>query len=351
MLRNLKRMTVIGLSCMLVMPALVGGASAPAAAKSKKGAFDFVDLKKVPKPKISGGQIIKGLEELVEKYPLRQSILRDTPVGSNIQVSDFLAEEARKNGFKTRVIEYEGAGQAGKTIRVVEAVKEGTEKPDEWIAFIAHYDTVASAGFTIQGAYDDGTGTNMLRYFGKAFSKIKTKRSIALLWFDAEETGLTASQKYVSELPKNVEIHAAMGFDMVGIGYPARYCICVYHGPVDAPLAMPILDYVNFDFLEFPEGDGGPGASQKWPMGTEPHVCSCGPNIRNSDESNFAEAGFFSLRWTGMRTASDYPGYHQPWDTVEFMEQVAGSRENLEQGTENTFNSAYYTTFVLDNLP
>jgi hypothetical protein len=56
------------------------------------------------------------------------------------------------------------------------------------------------------------------------------------------------------------------------------------------------------------------------------------------------------MRWTGMRTASDYPGYHQPWDTIPFMELVAGSRENLEQGTENTFLSAYYTTLVLDHL-
>jgi hypothetical protein len=79
-------------------------------------------------------------------------------------------------------------------------------------------------------------------------------------------------------------------------------------------------------------------------------VCNCGPNIRNSDESSFAAAGIFTLRWTGMRTASDYPGYHFPWDTVPFMEQVAGGRENLEQGTENTFVSAYYTTLLLDSI-
>jgi hypothetical protein len=32
------------------------------------------------------------------------------------------------------------------------------------------------------------------------------------------------------------------------------------------------------------------------------------------------------------------------------MEVVAGGRENLEKGTENTFLSAYYSTFVVDNL-
>jgi hypothetical protein len=176
-------------------------------------------------------------------------------------------------------------------------------------------------------------------------------RSIALLWFDGEEQGLLASDIYAEQLKeKGQKITAAFGFDMVGIGYPARYCICVYHGPLDAGLAVPIIDYVNEDFLKFPMGNGGPTAAEKWPLGTEGHVCNCGPNIRNSDESNFAERGYFSMRWTGMRTAADYPGYHQPWDTVQFMELVAGGRATLEEGTENTFLSAYYTAFVIDNL-
>jgi hypothetical protein len=336
------------LACLLVAPLV--GSGVPVAAKGKP---KFADLNGVPKPKITGAEIIAGLEDFVDRYPVRQHVLNDTPIGDNVPEDEFLAEEARESGFKTRIIEYENASSTGNTVRVIEAVKKGTKKPNEWIAFIAHYDTVASAGFTIQGAYDDGSGTNILRYFGKAFSKIKTDRSIALLWFDAEETGLVGSDLYVKDLleQKKIKIHAAMGFDMVGIGYPAPYCICIYHGPIDAPLAEPIIDHVNFDFLEFPEGDGGPGAAQKWPIGGEGHVCSCGQNIRNSDESNFAAQGWFSMRWTGMRTASDYPGYHYPWDTVPLMELVAGGRENLEQGTENTFKSAYYTTFVLDALP
>jgi hypothetical protein len=165
---------------------------------------------------------------------------------------------------------------------------------------------------------------------------------------------LLASQAYAEHLKKKGQkIHAGLGFDMVGIGYPSKYCICIYHGPAptDAATAVPIIDHVNFKYLKFPKGDGGPGAAAKWPIGTDGHVCSCGVNIRNSDESNFAEQGWFTMRWTGMRTAADYPGYHQPWDTVSFMELVAGGRDILEQGTENTFKSAYYTTFVLDNLP
>ena len=340
---KLRRLFALAIAALVVV-SLMGGTQTLAASSP-----DYIDLKKVPKPKISGAEIIKGLEEFVAKFPLRQNMLPN-----NDAAAKFLAKEAKKYGFKTRILEFE-VGTPTRTVKVVESLKLGTKKPNEWISFISHYDTIASAGVTVQGAYDDGTGTNIMRYFAKAFSKIKMNRTIAMLWFDAEENGLLASQAYAEYLKKktDVEVYAGLGFDMVGIGHPAPYCICIYHGPSpeDAGKAVPIIDYVNFDFLKFPKGDGNPGAAYKWPIGGPSHVCSCGPNIRNSDESNFAEQGWFTMRWTGMRTASDYPGYHHPWDTVPFMELVAGGRENLEKGTENTFNSAYYTTFVLDNMP
>ena len=322
-----------------------GGAPAP----------NYINLDKVPKPGISGAEIIAGLEDFTARFPLRANGLPN-----NIAASEFLADEAKGYGFKTRILEFEAASAPPRTVRVVEAVKKGTTKPNEWLAFIAHYDSslgslpVLAGPATVDGAYDDASGTNILRFFAKAFSRVKTNRSIAILWFDAEETGLLASQAYSEMLKKKGQrIQAGFGFDMVGIGYPARYCICVYHGarPQDPAIANPITDYVNFKYLKFPEGDGGPTAAEKWPLGTDGHVCSCGANIRNSDERNLSAAGYFTMRWTGMRTASDYPGYHQPWDTVPFMEMVAGSRENLEQGTENTFISAWYSAFVVDNLP
>ena len=338
-----KKIALSLLAAAIAVPLVVTSQPAAGRAPAK-----LVDLDSVPKPKITGKEIIAGLEEFVEKFPLRQNMLPN-----NVAAAEFLADEAKKYGFKVKIHEFE-VGTPARTVRVVEALKAGATKPDEWISFIAHYDTIASAGVTVQGAYDDGTGTNILRYFGKAFSKVKMDRTIALLWFDAEENGLLASQAYAEYLKKKGQkIQAGFGFDMVGIGYPAPYCICVYHGPrpQDIAIAKPIVEHVNFDYLKYPSGDGGPAATEKWPFGTDGHVCDCGPNIRNSDESNFARAGYFTMRWTGMRTAADYPGYHHPWDTVPFMEAVAGGRENLEKGTENTFLSAYYSTFVVDKLP
>jgi hypothetical protein len=344
-----RRWWAAALACTLSLTAL--GASGAATAKPKKKGKPkprFYDLGKAPVPDITGGEIIAGLEEFVEMFPLRS---QGSP--TNLAAAEFLRAEAEENGFTSQILEMQTNSIAPneETALVVEAIKKGTTRPDEWIAFVSHYDTVPGLMVTVQGAYDDGSGTNMMRFFGEAFSKIKTNRSIVLLWFDGEENGLLGSQAYVDMLEeRGQKVHAALGFDMVGIGYPAPYCICIYHGP-NIPkdlIALPIIDYVNFDFLGFPEGDGG--TAPETMTGGTGHVCNCGVNIRNSDEQNFAEKGWFTIRWTGMRTASDYLGYHQPWDTVPFMEATARSRANLEQGTENTFLSAYYTALVVDHL-
>lgn len=337
----------------IVAVAFVAALIAPVgAAPDAVGYYNFRDLKKVPKPKVTGKQIIAGLEEYVTKFPLRQNGLP-----GNDGAAKFLAKDAEKFGFDAhiRTFEVKQLNAVPRNVKVVEAIKKGTKKPNEWIAFVAHYDAVApdGVGATVEGAYDPASGANMLRYFARTFSKIKTNRSIALLWFDAEENGLLASKAYAEALKnRGQKIQVAMGFDMVGIGYPAPYCICVYHGtnPEDAELGVPLIDYVHFKYLKFPEGNGEGSATQDWPIGGTPHVCNCGPNIRNSDESSFAKQGYFTLRWTGMKTASDYPGYHQPWDTVEFMDVVAGGRKNLEEGSLNTLRGAYYTAMVLDQL-
>ncbi|MGH2577165.1 MAG: M28 family metallopeptidase, partial [Actinomycetota bacterium] len=235
MRNRIRRLAAGALACGLLLPL----AGAPVTATA--GRYDFYDLRKAPKPKVTGAEIIAGLEDFVSRFPMRQQGLPN-----NVAAAEFLAAEAKKNGFKSRVLEFDSGSSTPTrdTIRMVEAVKKGTEKPNEWIAFVAHYDVVPGVGATVQGAYDDGSGTNMLRFFGKAFSKIKTDRSIALLWFDAEENGLLASQAYTEMLAKKGQkIHAALGFDMVGIGHPAPYCICIYHGPnlpSDPELALPV---------------------------------------------------------------------------------------------------------------
>src|SRR5688500_17203805 len=92
-LRKLFAVSVAG----LVALSLMAGTQTLAASSP-----DYIDLKKVPKPKISGAEIIAGLEEFVDKFPMRHNMLPN-----NVAAAEFLAAEAKKYGFKVKILEFE----------------------------------------------------------------------------------------------------------------------------------------------------------------------------------------------------------------------------------------------------
>ncbi len=229
-------------------------------------------------------------------------------------------------------------------MKVVTGLKRGSTLPDEWLLIVGHYDSIAT---TISGAYDNGSGTNMMRFLARTLANVPTNRSIAFAFYNGEEEGLLASSRHAPIVKgRNQKIAAVFGFDMVGIGYPvktdgnphqspAKSCMCLYHGQRDAAWAAPLLSHVNYDFLGFPKGKST--------------VDIAGRNIRNSDERSFETQGYRVLRWTGMRRAADYPAYHMPDDTMAKIYEVAGGRDYFEQGSFNTLRSAYYTALTIDN--
>jgi hypothetical protein len=95
-----------------------------------------------------------------------------------------------------------------------------------------------------------------------------------------------------------------------------------------------LLAEVNHRFLRFPSG--------------RRQVSIEGNNVRNSDEASWAEEGYRTLRWAGLRKAADYPQYHQPLDNPETVDTVAGGRRFYEAGLRNTLLSAYYTAAAID---
>ncbi len=237
----------------------------------------------------------------------------------------------------------------GVGLKAIVATKPGTTRADEWIMFIGHYDTVAAPPFgnptTVEGAYDNGAGTNFIRYLAKEFANVQTNRSLAFVFYNGEEEGLLASERHAQYL-KNTgqKITAVLGFDMVGIAFPvanptARNCMCMFYGADDTAVARPLLEHVNYDFLGFP-GRGEP---------TSRDARLAGANTRNSDEQSFNTQGFFTLRWAGMRTAANYIAYHKQNDTIETIVAEAGGETYYEQGIENTLKSVYYTALALDN--
>lgn len=324
-----------------ILGGLLASPSGPVSAGHEGG--EYFELEALPGPDFTGTQIFEGLKQFVADYPVR---ITGTP--NEIRAGQHLHAEMEQLGYNTQtcsvptnanVICDEGPG-AG--LKAVVATKRGTTRPDEWIMFIGHYDTLPT---TIDGAYDNGAGTNFIRYLAKEFANVETNRSLVFAFYNGEEEGLLASQRHAQYLKnQGQKITAVLGFDMVGIAFPvgaptSRNCMCMFHGADDAAVAKPLLEHVNYDFLGFP-GRGVPTSRQARLVGA---------NSRNSDERSFNDQGFFTLRWAGMRNASDYEAYHEEDDTIQKIIDESGGPGFYEQGVENTLKSVYYTTLALDN--
>ena len=305
----------------------------PAAA----AADGYFDVGKLPPPGIAGG----ALADSVEAYSTDHAP-RVTGTPQDEETATYLAAEAKKLGYETSVDHTPPVdGAPTSPLHTVTAIKRGLTKPNEWILFMGHYDTVAGfGGATVNGAYDNASGTMMIRALAEAFAKLPTNRSLMFLWYNGEEEGLITSDRHAEQqLAAGLKVRAALGFDMVGIAYPvatptARTCLCMWHGEEDEAFD-PLLRHVNFSVMGLPDEEG--------------LVEVVGVNQRNSDESSWDLRGQPTLRWAGMRAAADYPAYHMLDDTMATIETVAGGRQFFEQGLSNTLRSAYLTTLVLDN--
>jgi hypothetical protein len=330
-----RKLRTLGIAAMMAaaLPAAPSGAG--------HNPDDYFDLDVLPEPGVTGAQIFQGLQQFVDDYPYR---LTGGP--TEILAAQALRDEMDALGYEADIepLGLDALGLGDDTpevgLKAVTAMKRGTTRPDDWIMFVGHYDTVPQ---TIYGAYDNGAGTNLMRYLAKALADVPTNRSIVFVWYNAEEQGLRASNAHAAALAAaDQEITAVLGFDMVGIAWPvanptSSHCLCMWHGPGNGPAFVPLLRHVNYDFLEYPEGLTS--------------VRIVGQNTRNSDEQSFASRGYPTLRWAGMRTAASYPAYHEPEDTIETILDTAGGQSYYEQGVENTLTSAYYSALLLDNHP
>ena len=284
-------------------------------------------LKDYPTPPVSGKQIADGVDAFATTFARR---VTGTPAQSAATTS--LRDELVSLGYAVQVQTYRGVLQA------VIATKKGTTLPDESIVFGGHFDVVPQ---TVTAHYDNGSGTRMVVELARSYAKVKTRRSLVFALYNGEEEGALASEQMAADFAaRRVKVSAYLGFDMVGIAWPlgpkataTNACLCLWRGARDEAFDA-LQAEVNHRFLKFPSGRN--------------QVSIEGRNVRNSDEASWADAGFPTLRWAGLRTASTYPQYHQPADDQATIDTVAGGHAFFEQGLRNTLLSAYYTAAALD---
>ncbi len=87
------------------------------------------------------------------------------------------------------------------TGRNVMGYVKGTERPDSFIVFTAHYDHLGIMGHDaiFTGANDNASGSAMLLSLAKYYTKNPSKYSIAFIAFGGEELGLLGSFQYVKK--------------------------------------------------------------------------------------------------------------------------------------------------------
>jgi len=98
---------------------------------------------------------------------------------------------------------------------------KGTQQPDSFIVFSAHYDHLGEMGKGIYfpGANDNASGISMLLSLANYYSKNPPKCSVAFIAFAGEEPGLLGS-KYYTEHPlfPLSKIKFLVNMDIVGTG-------------------------------------------------------------------------------------------------------------------------------------
>jgi Zn-dependent M28 family amino/carboxypeptidase len=125
---------------------------------------------------------------------------------------DALVEAAHQPGFEP--VEIPGAEVNATLVtshefldsRNVAGVVTGTERPDEYVLYMAHWDHIgmresfgSDRDVIYNGAIDNATGTSSILEIGEAFAANQPERSVIIVAVTAEESGLLGSEYYATE--------------------------------------------------------------------------------------------------------------------------------------------------------
>jgi aminopeptidase YwaD len=100
---------------------------------------------------------------------------------------------------KTTIDVHSKLEPAAKSANVMGMVR-GTEVPDSFIVFTAHYDHLGKMGWdvTFPGASDNASGTAMMLYLAAHYARNPQRYSMLFIAFSGEEAGLKGSKFYTS---------------------------------------------------------------------------------------------------------------------------------------------------------
>lgn len=131
------------------------------------------------------------------------------------QAGKWIEEQFRSYGYTPKDMTFSEVigGVRYTDLRNIYAEKRGTEKPDEIVLVLGHYDTTDT---TIEGAMDDASGVAVMLELARIFSKIPTKRTLVFLATDSEEFGaFWGATQFAKYYERKDQIIGAASFDFV----------------------------------------------------------------------------------------------------------------------------------------
>jgi Zn-dependent M28 family amino/carboxypeptidase len=251
---------------------------------------------------------------------------------------DFEAQRraANQRGFKAVPLDAKAAVNLDSTIvekssRNVVALLPGTEKPDEAVVYMAHWDHLGKhpdePGDNIyNGAIDNATGVAGILEMAERFAKQPPKRSVLFLAVTLEESGLLGSKYYVAHpvipLAKTV---AAINLDAMSTFGPSKDMVVTGLGNSE-------LD----DLLK--------GVADKQGRVLRAEATPESGFYFRSDHFNFAKAGVPALyaeggedlvdggSAAGRKASEDYTAvrYHKPADQFDPNWNLTGTMQDLD---------------------
>lgn len=249
-----------------------------------------------------GSQLPKGIYIIPQHCKLTWTVATDTIASAIYYVEDtVMPKRIRKLAAKidSKFI------PAFKSNNVLGFVP-GTEKPDSFIVFTAHFDHLGKMGRStiFPGAHDNASGTSVITYLAKYFAAHPQKYSIAFIAFSGEEAGLIGSNYFVEHpiFPLN-SIRFVVNLDMTG---DATNGITVVNA-IEQKKAFELLNQIN-DQKHFL-----PKINER-------------DQSHNSDHFHFSENGVSAIFIYGNGTK---PYYHDVFDKAQEL-----SFENIDKLTD-----------------
>ena len=289
------------------------------------------------------GPAIDWWEHISTAYPKHDSF---TPMNDDLR--DHLVAELEAIGMDVEVRSYQAlprdpapppVDNPVTEVNAIVATHAGAwaadrDGPEHRMGLVSHYDTQTA---TVHGAYDDKSGVAAEFHICKALMAVELNRTLTCIFFDAEEQGLIASERYVADIQDETDDYVydvVLGYDMTGINWPGHeWKMYVMTGPAEE---VPWLQRLGQDIMHGQLG---------YP---EAGVDVLDTHDRNSDERRFKEIGVPIYRFAGGRHAADYPQYHMPQDTVEYVYEYVGGRSNFEAGFQTIVEGSFHLAMALD---